>query len=185
MKARFTSLPSFFPFGETPPFHCHGFTLIELLAVIGDHRRSRGDLIPTVVAHARGEQRRRLASVQSMGGAIEQFRQGTGLSAFPATSQSVGTSNAPSAGQLFHDVLAGRWRDWSRCRECLRAAIGRASPEAQNTRDVNAFHGERRFSRRRTPTRRARTGHDALGNTDIAGLVLKSRRRDQPLDYAS
>jgi prepilin-type N-terminal cleavage/methylation domain-containing protein len=149
-----------------------GFTLIELLAVIAVIGALAAILIPTVSAvRVSANKAKTKAQFMQWAAAIESFRGAYGF--FPIFHESglvnpPGQSTDPAAMHIFHDVLAGRRRNFDVLPAFALAAP--LAPEAQNRKRI-AFYSFAESDLTAATSLAPNLIRDAFENTTIAVLV--------------
>ena len=149
------------------------FTIIELLTVIAVIGILAAILIPTVSSVRRSAAKARTkVQFSQWAAAIEAFRSEYGYYPQFDASNKVNGGAGSSGEHLFHDILAGRRRDFS--------PLASGSTAANQNRKRIAFYafGEGEFTG--TDAAIANVLQDASGNTDIA--VLVDRNLDGRID---
>lgn len=149
------------------------FTIIELLTVIAVIGILAAILIPTVSSVRRSAAKAKTkVQFSQWAAAIEAFRSEYGYYPQFDASNKVNGGASSTGDHLFHDILAGRRRDFS--------PLASGSTAANQNRKRIAFYafGEGEFTG--TDAAIANVLQDASGNTDIA--VLVDRNLDGRID---
>lgn len=160
-------------FTPRPDSRRRGFTIIELLTVIAVIGILAAILIPTV-SSVRTSANKAKTKVQfgQWAAAIEAFRNEYGYCPQFDSSNKVNGGAVSTGDHLFHDILAGRWRDFT--------ALTNGSTAANQNRKRIAFYsfGESEFTGSDAAV--VNLLQDASDNTDIA--VLVDRNLDGRID---